>query len=173
MTAGQHACLVLVSCGQDRSEDPFSITYVLPQHRSLSTCLATTRESQRILRLRAGKRGRRRLGFGNRTAAAGGDTCARRGTVLTWRACPVPRAPRGRGLRWRGESSRLVGLLGFHLYLKNTPRATAFTQNHTHVHATSSDTPRLQEQEQDVAQNRADHTSLCAAGPFRPARGSQ
>lgn len=127
VTAGQHACLVLVSCGQDRSEDPFSITYVLPQHRSLSTCLATTRESQRILRLRAGKRGRRRLGFGNRTAAAGADTCARRGTVLTWRACPVPRAPRGRGLRWRGESSRLVGLLGFHLYLKNTPRATAFT----------------------------------------------
>lgn len=74
--AGQHACLVPVSCGQDRSEDPFSITYVLPQHRSLSTCLATTRESQRILRLRAGKRGRRRLGFGNRTAAAGGDTPA-------------------------------------------------------------------------------------------------
>lgn len=54
VTAGQHACLVLVSCGQDRSEDPFSITYVLPQHRSLSTCLATTRESQRILRLRVG-----------------------------------------------------------------------------------------------------------------------
>lgn len=98
-TAGPQERSVPASCGLDGSEDRFSIA-----------------RAKRYLDSELGSGADEGLGFGNRTAAAAGDSRARQGALLTWRARPVPRAPCGRGLRWRGESSRPIGLLGFQLY---------------------------------------------------------